>query len=288
MREGGNFMGRRQRIEYYGAIYHIIHRGNNKSFIFEEAEEKMKLLEIIGNVKELFDFHLLAYVIMDNHYHFVIKTHNIPISQIMHRINTRYAKYYNWKKSRTGSPFENRYRSILVQNELYFIRLIRYIHNNPVYANICDSMVKYKWSSDVFYRMNVDNLVNIEEFLDMLSLDRLQAIKKYGDLMNEPLEDYIKLREEFEEDEVIGSDEFKESLNKDNGFKNTALLDDILKSVCPRTLDYELIKEGSRKRYLTKYKYDYIIKAINQGYTKEEISDNINVTINAIRNILQK
>lgn len=280
-------MGRRPRIEYYGAIYHIIHRGNNKSFIFEEAEEKMKLLEIIGNVKELFDFHLLAYVIMDNHYHFVIKTHNIPISQIMHRINTRYAKYYNWKKSRTGSPFETRYKSILVQNEAYFIRLIRYVHNNPVYANICDSMVKYKWSSDVFYRMNVDNLVNIEELLDMLSLDRLEAIKKYKKLMDEPREDYKKLKEELEEDEVIGSDEFRESLKKESKGKKTISLDDILKSICPAILDYHLIKEGSRKRYLTKYKYEYAVEAINQGYTKEEISDNINITVKAIRNVLQ-
>ncbi|CAK7062757.1 transposase [Tissierella sp.] len=279
-------MGRKPRIEYYGAIYHIIHRGNNKAFIFEENEDKIELLKIIGEIKEIFDFYLLAYTIMDNHYHFVIKTHNISISRIMHRINTRYAKYYNKKKGRTGSPFEGRYRSILVQNESYLIRLIRYIHNNPVYASICNSMTKYKWSSDVFYRMNVGNLINIEELLEMFSVDRLQAIKKYEELMDEPPEDYKMLKEEFEQAEFIGNGEFKEALNKENKFQKTISLDDILKSVCKIGSDYELIKEGSRKRYLVKYKQEYAYEALRHGYTTDEISKNINITGGAIRKIL--
>lgn len=280
-------MGRRPRVEYYGAIYHIIHRGNNKGFIFEGNEEKVELLKIVAEVKEIFDFYILAYVIMDNHYHFVIKTHNIPISQIMHRINTRYAKYYNRKKERTGSPFEGRYRSILVQDESYLLRLIKYIHNNPVYANICSSMVKYKWSSDVFYRMNLDNLVNIDELLNMFSPNRLEAIKKYKELMDRSPEDFNTLNQEFEEQNIIGTDEFKESFREENKDKKIVSLDNILKSVCPTPIEYELIKEGSRKRYLLKYKYEYAREALNQGYTIIEISKNVNVTTNAIRKIVQ-
>lgn len=280
-------MGRRPRVEYYGAIYHIIHRGNNKGFIFEGNEEKVELLKIVAEVKEIFDFYILAYVIMDNHYHFVIKTHNIPISQIMHRINTRYAKYYNRKKERTGSPFEGRYRSILVQDESYLLRLIKYIHNNPVYANICSSMVKYKWSSDVFYRMNLDNLVNIDELLNMFSPDRLEAIKKYKEWMDRSPEDFNTLNQEFEEQNIIGTDEFKESFREENKDKKIVSLDNILKSVCPTPIEYELIKEGSRKRYLLKYKYEYAREALNQGYTIIEISKNVNVTTNAIRKIVQ-
>ncbi len=280
-------MGRRPRIEYYGAIYHIIHRGNNKGFIFEGNEEKVELLKIVSEVKEIFDFYILAYVIMDNHYHFLIKTHNIPISQIMHRINTRYAKYYNRKKERTGSPFEGRYRSILVQDESYLLRLIKYIHNNPVYANICSCMVKYKWSSDVFYRMNLDNLVNIDELLNIFSPNRLEAIKKYKELMDKSPEDFNTLNQEFEEQNIIGTDEFKESFREENKDKKVVSLDNILKSVCPTSVEYELIKEGSRKRYLLKYKYEYACKALNQGYTIMQISKNVNVTTNAIRKIVE-
>lgn len=280
-------MGSRKRIEYYGAIYHIIHRGNNKGFIFENKEDKMKILEILGEVKEIFDFHLLAYVIMGNHYHFVIRTHNIPISQIMHRINTRYAKYYNWKMERTGSPFEGRYKSILVQNQSYFLRLIKYIHNNPVYANICSSMSQYQWSSDVFYRMNIGYLVDIGELLEMLSLDRQNAIEKYKELMDKSLEDYKELKKELEEEEIIGTEDFKESFKEEDTTEKPISLDEILRSICSTTLDYNLIKEGSRKRYLIKYKCEYAKEALKYGYNMVEIGANINITHGAIRKILQ-
>lgn len=279
-------MGRKPRIEYYGALYHIIHRGNNKSFIFEEDEEKMFLLKILGEVKEIFDFSLLAYVIMDNHYHFIIKTHNIPISQIMHMINTRYARYYNSKRERSGSPFESRYRGIIVQNQSYLLRLVKYIHNNPVYADISKNMANYKWSSDVFYRMNIANLVNIEELLEMFSMDRQKAIIKYKQLMEGPPDDHETVYKELEEEKIIGTDDFKESLNKKSEDKKSIHLDEILKSICPTDLDYELIKKGSRKRYLIQYKYEYANEGINQGYTMLEIGKNISISSAAIIKIL--
>lgn len=277
-------MGRKLRLEYYGAIYHIIHRGNNKAYIFQNKEEKIMLLKFLGEVKEIFDFQILAYVIMDNHYHFLIKTYNIPISKIMHRINTKYAKYYNLSKNRSGSPFEDRYRSIIVQNEGYFLRLIRYIHNNPVYANISKNMIYYKWSSDIFYRMNVDNIVDIDVFLEYLSLDREEAIIKYKSLMDILPDKYSELRDKFEDENVIGTEEFKNSLNISKGDKKDSL-DNILRLVCPETIDYKLIKEGSRKRYLKEYKCLYIVEARKQNYSTEEIGKNINITGGAVRKL---
>lgn len=280
-------MGRSPRIEYYGAIYHIIQRGNNKAFIFQDDGDKVNLIKILSEVRELFDFHLLGFVIMDNHYHFIIKTHNIPISKVMHRINTRYAKYYNWRHNRSGSPFEGRYKGILVQNQSYLLGLTRYIHNNPVYAGICSSMDEYKWSSDMFYRMNLNNLVDIDVLLDIFSSDRILAMEKYRELMIDFKEEYTELKFQFEDGEIIGTEEFKESINSEKTEEKTISLNNILKSVCPTELDYRLIKEGSRKRYLTKYKYEYISEAMKQGYTIVEISKNTGITTAAIRNILQ-
>ena len=277
------FMGRSPRIEYYGAIYHIIHRGNNKSFIFELEDDKMYLLQILSEVKELFDFTLLAYVIMDNHYHLLIKTHNIPISRIMHRINTRYAKHYNKKYERSGSPFEDRYRGLLVENESYLIRLIKYIHNNPVHANICSSMNEYKWSSDVFYRMNLDNIVNIYELLNIFSEDRSSAIERYQEVMKKE-EELAGLRDEFEAVEIIGREEFREKIKLEiRGSKHS--LDDILRIACPKEADYKLIRSGSRKRYLTQFKQKYIKMSIEEGYTTAEIAESLNMTSSAINNL---
>lgn len=277
-------MGRSPRIEYYGAIYHIIHRGNNKSFIFEDNDDKVYLLKILSEVKELFDFKILAYVIMDNHYHFLIRTHNIPISKIMHRINTRYAKYYNMKYDRSGSPFEDRYRGLLVENESYLIGLVKYIHNNPVYAEVCNKMSEYKWSSDVFYRMNLDNVVNIDKLLNMFSGDRIRAIERYKELMDE-VEEYSILKEEFETVEIIGTEDFREKIKLKVSGEKRKSLDDILRISCPNEVDYKLIRSGSRKRYLTDFKYEYVKMSIEEGYSTVEIAESLKVTTSAVNKL---
>lgn len=279
-------MGRKPRIEYYGAIYHIIQRGNNRQPIFKDDRDKAYLLEILSETKEIFDFKIFAYAIMDNHYHFLIQTLNIPISKIMHRINTRYAKYYNYKKKRTGPVFEDRYTGILVQDEGYLLTLIRYIHNNPVSAKICSAMDQYKWSSDMFYRINMVNVVNIDELLDMLSLNRTEAIDRYIELMDEKFIDNENMKDVYERSLIIGTDEFKRSIEgaKEIEFSD---LDRILRQVCPGDEEFELIKKGSRKRYLTKYKRRYIELSKEEGYSYDEIGHNIGVTRTAIRNMLK-
>lgn len=273
-------MPRKPRIEFFGATYHIIQRGNNRAYIFENSEDKIKLLSILGEVKELFDFNLIAYCIMSNHYHFLIKTYNIPISKIMHRINTLYAIYYNNKYERTGSPFEGRYRGLIVQNDYYLLTLINYIHNNPVYKNMVKSMAEYKWSSDIFYRMNLESVVDIDYFLDTLSMDRQAAIKKYKELMSVFDADYIKLKQDLEGQSVIGEEDNELHLKKKQE------LDEILMEICNKESDFKLIKSGSRKSYLIKYKYKYIEECIKRGFSHDEIGQSINITDRAIRKYL--
>ncbi|CCQ95126.1 conserved hypothetical protein [[Clostridium] ultunense Esp] len=283
-------MGRRPRIEYYGAIYHIIQRGNDRLPVFKQDKDKVVLLEILSEAKEIYDFKIYAYAIMNNHYHFLIQTFNIPISTIMHNINTRYAKYYNRKMDRTGPVFEDRYKGILVQDESYFLTLIRYIHNNPVTANICNSMEEYKWSSDVFYRMNIGNMVDIDEFLEFLSSDRKKAIEKYMELMDEEINDYETLKDIYERSTIIGTEEFIRSIEgyKDGKNNEKMDLDEILKVACPTEYEFNLIKNGSRKRYLTKYKIKYIELGKKEGYTYYQIGENIGVSRTSVRKILKK
>ncbi len=283
-------MGRRPRIEYYGAIYHIIQRGNDRLPVFKQDKDKVVLLEILSEAKEIYDFKIYAYAIMNNHYHFLIQTFNIPISTIMHNINTRYAKYYNRKMDRTGPVFEDRYKGILVQDESYFLTLIRYIHNNPVAANICNSMEEYKWSSDIFYRMNIGNMVDIDELLEMLSWDRKKAIEKYMVLMDEEFKDYETLKDIYEGSAIIGTEEFIRSIGGYKGDKSNGKmdLDEILKVACPTEYEFNLIKNGSRKRYLTKYKIKYIELGKKEGYTYYQIGENIGVSRTSVRKILKK
>lgn len=270
-------LGRRPRQDYYGAIYHIIQKGKDNYNIFDKDSEKLKLLNIIGEAKEIFDFYLLAYCIMGERYHIVIKVHNIPLKRIMHRIDTLYAKYYNASNKRTGSPFGGRYKSIIVDSEYYLFNLINYIHNKIVYEGKVNSMTEYKWSSDIFYRMNIEGVVDIDYALDILSQNREVAIKNYIELMSIYYEDYEALKLEFEE---------INSSSNTNVKKNEIELEKALKDVCESKADYDLIRSGSRKAYLMEYKSIFIAKCVELGFSLAEIGDFISLSERSIRRYL--
>ena len=164
-------MGRPWREEYKGGIYHVIARGNNKEYIFKESIDKGYFLKQLKEHSEGFEYRVYGYVLMDNHYHIIIQTHNKKLQEIMHQINNKYSKYFNYRYKRVGHVFQGRYKAVLVQDERYMLALLRYIHQNPIKAHICDSMEKYKWSSDVFYRNNMNNFIQIDMIMDMLSKD---------------------------------------------------------------------------------------------------------------------
>ncbi|GFN36772.1 transposase [Tepidimicrobium xylanilyticum] len=279
-------MGRKPRIQYYGAIYHIIQSGGNGVAVFKEDEDKFHLLKLLNETKELYDFRIFAYVLMDNHCHFLMRTFNIPISRIMHNINTKYAKYYNSKRSNIGPVFYRRYKSILVQDESYLPNIIKYIHSKPVIANICSNMEEYKWSSDVFYRLNIGNMVDIDSLLDSFSLDRKVAIEKYVELMDSKITNYKVLEDFYEKKPIIGSKAFIRRMQGAYEWRKKTL-DKILKDCCPTETEYNLIKSGSRKRYLTKYKLKYIKLGKDQGYTYKQIGENIGISSTSVRKILR-
>ncbi len=107
-------------------------RGINKANIFEDEEDKVRFLECLGqNVVEGY-----AWVLMDNHVHILFKSGKHGISVVMRKQLTWYAQYYNRRHKRTGHLFENRYKSILCDEDSYLLALVRYIHLNPLRANI--------------------------------------------------------------------------------------------------------------------------------------------------------
>ena len=98
-------MGRKPRLEFNGAIYHVIKRGNNRSYIFQEKEDKESFLLYLETAKQDGGFSLLGYVLMDNHYHLMIQTTEKPLHKIMQRVNNQYSKNYNKRHHRTDHVF---------------------------------------------------------------------------------------------------------------------------------------------------------------------------------------
>lgn len=172
-------MGRKSRFEYPGGIYHLIQRGNNREFIFEQKEDKEYLLELIKEYRETMGFKLYGYVIMGNHYHLIIRISETPLKDIMHRINNIFSRHYNRKNKRTGHVFENRYKGILVIDDRYLLSLLRYVHQNPVSANICKNIKDYHWSK---------YLKVARTFADMDGSDKIRKKDVASALMSRDLE----------------------------------------------------------------------------------------------------
>jgi REP element-mobilizing transposase RayT len=114
-------MGRAWREEYQGGIYHVIARGNNKEYIFKESIDKGYFIKLPKQNTEGMNYRIFGYILMDNHYHILIQTMDKKLQEIMHQINNKYSKYFNYKYKRVGHVFKGRYKSIIVQDERYLL-----------------------------------------------------------------------------------------------------------------------------------------------------------------------
>lgn len=164
-------MSRKARTISESGVYHILFRGVNQQNIFEESSDFEKIKETIATVKQDLHFEIYAYCFMSNHVHIVLKEKNLgDISLIMKRILTKYARWYNIKYGRSGALIANRYKSVPVDIDEYFLHLIRYVHQNPLKAGITDEIEDYPYSSYVEY-MKGSKLTDTEFVLNMISLE---------------------------------------------------------------------------------------------------------------------
>ena len=163
-------MSRLARTISESGVYHILFRGVNQQNIFEEASDFEKLKETIATVKQDLHFEIYAYCFMNNHVHIVLKEKSLgDISLIMKRILTKYARWYNIKYGRSGALIANRYKSVPVEIDEYFLQLIKYVHQNPIKADIAEKVEDYPYSSFIEY-INESDLTNTDFLLQMISL----------------------------------------------------------------------------------------------------------------------
>ena len=140
-------MPRQARKKSSIGIYHIMLRGVNQQQIFEEQEDCNKFLQVLRDCKAISGFKLFAYCLMGNHIHILLQEINEPIELLMKRIATRFVYWYNIKYQRAGHLFQDRFKSEPVENDAYFLTVLRYIHQNPIKAGICKTVAAYANSS---------------------------------------------------------------------------------------------------------------------------------------------
>ena len=135
---------------YPGAIYHITNRGNRQEIIFREEADYGNYLSILKSTLKFYeeeDYKLINYCFMSNHVHLLLKTAQKDPSFFMRRVNSMYAKYFNNKYEYIGHVFQGRYFSNIITNVIELLEVSRYIHLNPVRANIVKKPEDYRWSS---------------------------------------------------------------------------------------------------------------------------------------------
>jgi REP element-mobilizing transposase RayT len=135
-------MPRKARIDAPGALHHIIVRGIEKRKIFNDHTDRQSFIERLGAILRDSQTPCYAWALMPNHFHLLLKTGLTPIATIMRRLLTGYAGYFNRRHRRWGHLFQNRYKSILCQEDNYLLELVRYIHLNPLRAKQVSDLKK--------------------------------------------------------------------------------------------------------------------------------------------------
>lgn len=195
----------RKKIE--NGVYHICVRGNNKQDIFTDDKDREEYLMRLRHYKEKYKVHIYAYCLMTNHVHLLIYDNAQDISKFMQGLSLSYVIYFNNRHGRTGHLFQDRFTSVLVKSDIQILQTSKYIHLNPIKANMVKKMDQYKWSSYISYLRGEDPLSIVDtHFLCKISTnDKLAGRKAYIQYVNE-------INSLVEEDEVASAEEANKPL----------------------------------------------------------------------------
>lgn len=154
-------MARLPRLSLPGYPHHVIQRGNNRQAIFSSAADYQTLLGLIEENAKKFGVALHAYVLMSNHFHLLVTPESADsLPRMMQAVGRRYVRHFNDRQGRTGTLWEGRYRSTLIQTESYLLACMAYIDLNPVRATLVAQARDYPWSSHGHYAgLRSDRLV---------------------------------------------------------------------------------------------------------------------------------
>lgn len=142
-------MPRTARIDIPGLLHHVIVRGINRTDIFCGEDDKALFAERLAKLLVATDTDCLAWSLMTNHFHLLLRPRTTKLAVLMRRLLTGYAVVFNRRHHRSGHLFQNRYKSIVCQEDSYLLELVRYIHLNPLRAGLVDSLDDldtYAWS----------------------------------------------------------------------------------------------------------------------------------------------
>jgi len=142
-------MPRQPRLDAPGLLQHVMARGIERRKLFRDDKDRKSFLDRLADILEETQTQCYAWALIPNHFHLLLRTGPTPLSKVMRRLMTGYAVTFNKRHKRSGHLFQNRYKSIICEEDPYLLELIRYIHLNPLRAGIVNDLKeldKYRWT----------------------------------------------------------------------------------------------------------------------------------------------
>ncbi|MGI6677818.1 MAG: REP-associated tyrosine transposase [Dehalobacterium sp.] len=175
-------MPRRAREKSETGIYHIVIRGANRQEIFHDENDRLRFLDTLKKAKTTSEMQVYGWCLMNNHVHLLLKEGKEDISITMKRIGVSFVWYYNQKYKTTGHLFQDRFRSEKVETDKYLLTVIRYIHQNPLKAQLVKRVEQWRWSSCLGYyggKIYPEGLLDNDLILKMFSEEEAKAREEF-------------------------------------------------------------------------------------------------------------
>jgi len=202
-------MPRGPRFVFQNAFYHVFNRGINKQDIFLSEQDYQFFIKKLKDLKKKYDHSIYSFCLMPNHFHISIQTRKTPISKIMASLITSYSMYFNRTHNHFGSVFQNRFKSILIENNSYFLKLSQYIYLNPVKAKLVSDPLLYQYSSIREVLGKEPRLILDEDVVRLIG-ETKNSLKEYEAFLYDGLkEDFTEIEQLFQKEEaVLGTSKF--------------------------------------------------------------------------------
>jgi REP element-mobilizing transposase RayT len=264
-------MPRKPRLHVPGGLYHVMLRGNNREAIFFDTDDRRRWESLLAEGLQRYGQRIHAYCWMTNHIHMAIQCGTTPVANLIRFVASRYASLSNRKYQRSGHLFERRHRLVLVQADIYLLALIRYIHQNPLRANIVADLRTYPWSSHRAY-MRLDKVAWLTRdwVLSMFGATETVARRRYAAFMSDaegPQFNKLFITGGKDDDRLLGDDGFGKSVARAVGrLPAIRTLDEIISEFCSRygITEAELAAQ-SRERPHAKIRTQIALLAIETG-----------------------
>ena len=236
-------------------IYHVMMRGVNRQAIFENDGDRLHFMSVLKECKEISGFRLHAFCLMPNHLHFLIEPAGEPLDLVFRMIGIRYAVWYNRKHQRAGHLFQDRFRSENVENDLYYMTVLRYILQNPMKAGLEPHLGTYRWSSYPAYAKGTGSIT-----------DTQYATELFG--TRESLIDFVRMGNE---DIVMDETDPEWPLQDDDAKKIMEQITGCSATEEFRRLDRQLRNEYIRRMYAEKLSIGQIARLA--GFSKSTVHE---------------